>query len=77
MTLLGVNSLELPTERLNELIDVMDRADFTHWLIKLRNEDQLSDPIKEEIRDALQRMVEESTSRNQTIRRLEDIKKAK
>jgi hypothetical protein len=74
ITLLGVNALELPTERLNDLIDVMDRADFTHWLIKLRNEDKLSDPIKEEIRDALQRMVEESISRSQTIGRLREIK---
>jgi len=76
ITRLGVNALELSNERLNELIDVMDRADFTHWLIKLRNEEQLTCQVEEEIRDALQRMIEESISRNQTVARLEEIKTA-
>ncbi len=73
LTRLGIEALYLPSERLLELIDIMDRADFTQWLIKMHSETEMPDPIKEEVREALEKMVQESRSRTETIERLKEI----
>jgi len=74
---LGVKALSLPNERLVELIDIMDRADFTQWLLKLRAESEVQPDLAEEIREALEKVIKESRSRSETIKRLEEIKKNK
>ena len=74
LTRLGIKALALPTDKLIELIDIMDRADFTQWLIKLRSESNLTAPLIEEIQESLNKVLEESRSRDEKVKRLRELK---
>ncbi|MFA7235487.1 MAG: hypothetical protein WC058_01370 [Phycisphaeraceae bacterium] len=70
---LGIHALTLPRARLLELIEDMDRADFTQWLCALRHGNKLSKVAYEEMGDTLRRLVAESKSREQEVSRLQQI----
>jgi hypothetical protein len=72
MTKLGVKALDYSRERLLELLDEMERADFTTWLIELRKYDNLPEDLRDNLRDALETLFAESSSRNAVM---EDLKR--
>lgn len=74
LTKLGIAALTLPTEKLTELIDIMDRADFTQWVVKLRGEHPLNVPLIEQIQETLRKVLEESRSRDEKIKRLKELR---
>ena len=74
LTKLGIKALDILNEKLKELIDIMERADFSKWLIQLRSKGELPDEMQDEIHDALERIIAEATSRTQLIEELRIIK---
>ena len=71
---LGIDALALGRERLLELIDDMERADFTKWLLRLRNDrERMNDEVREEVVSALERVLEESASREDKVRQLQEL----
>lgn len=75
LTKLGIKALAMPTERLIKLIDVMDRADFTQWLVRSTGQEELNEEIFEEIRNVLEVVIEEVRTRKKVTKELKKIKK--
>jgi hypothetical protein len=76
LTRLGVDALHIPCERLRELLDVMERADFTHWLLEYQRSGRASATLREELRVGIERMIEESRSRTEAIKVARGLMKA-
>lgn len=74
LTKIGIRALEMPRERLLQLIEDMDRADFTYWLFVLRSSgEEINDDLREEIQAGLQRVIDESASRDQQLEHLKTL----
>jgi len=70
---LGIDALALPRMQLLELVEDMDRADFTRWLFALRGAGRVSDRVREQIVETLERLIQESTSRQIKARVIKDL----
>jgi len=75
LTKVGINALTLPRERLLELIEDMDRADFTQWLLSIRGGRRITDEVREKIVRTLENVLKESASREQRIDELKHLAK--
>ena len=75
LTKIGIKALSLPRKRLLELIEDMDRADFTHWLFLLRSGKAIKDEVRDEIAVSLQKLLDEAASRTEEVERLKGLAK--
>jgi hypothetical protein len=69
----GVDALALPRARLLELVEDMDRADFTQWLYRVASEDEIDEKSREQIAGALNKLVAESKSRDDNVIALKEL----
>jgi hypothetical protein len=70
LTRLGIKVLDYSKESLRDVIDILERADLTRWIIEIKYDKKLTEPYKEELRAAIAKMFDETASRNEVVRQI-------